>query len=289
MAEAPGGRGIMRDLVLADTAFTKPVNTVKIEIEGYEDLIFSIENKNAQPEQPAKKSAPEIESLKFLAKDYYMPAPDRFEVAFKDAASDDVANYIKDGDFTLKVNDVEYNKAERFGRNSTRTYVIGEDNNIQKLYLSTDGFNQSANIISITKEGYEDLKFTFERGYEVNSFKVVGSGNSKYFEVGFGDIERKELEAYLKDKSKTKITVNGVLYSAERFDRLAPMKNKFNYITDSTYGSPKAIRISAVDVDLSSVEITISVEGYKDIIYHYSGNDTDSNNSDTFEDLTIEP
>ncbi len=277
IAEAEGGRAIYKNLKLSTDAFTKAENTVKIEVEGYEDLVFTVENTSVAPEQPQQKAAPEIEALKFVAGAYYPKMPARYEIEFKDADSEEVAEYIKDNNFTIKVNEIEYSKKASVSGNDAQAFALEKANGKTKFYLTADGFDRATNTLSITKEGYAELSFEFEKKYEIKEVELITNYLGKqYLEVRFGDVDRKELEYFLKDKKKVKVSVNGQEYKGDRYDSSIPRKGEFSYAKDGAYNTPKAIKLPIDDLDLSSVDIVVNAEGFAEVSYHYS---SDSNQS----------
>lgn len=277
IAEAEGGRAIYKNLKLSTDAFTKAENTVKIEVEGYEDLVFTVENTSVAPEQPQQKAAPEIEALKFVAGAYYPKMPARYEIEFKDADSEEVAEYIKDNNFTIKVNEIEYSKKASVSGNDAQAFALEKANGKTKFYLTADGFDRATNTLSITKEGYAELSFEFEKKYEIKEVELITNYLGKqYLEVRFGDVDRKELEYFLKDKKKVKVSVNGQEYKGDRYDSSIPRKGEFSYAKDGAYNTPKAIKLPIDDLDLSSVDIVVSAEGFAEVSYHYSSNSNQS-------------
>ena len=277
IAEAEGGRAIYKNLKLSTDAFTKAENTVKIEVEGYEDLVFTVENTSVAPEQPQQKAAPEIEALKFVAGAYYPKMPARYEIEFKDADSEEVAEYIKDNNFTIKVNEIEYSKKASVSGNDAQAFALEKANGKTKFYLTADGFDRATNTLSITKEGYVELSFEFEKKYEIKEVELITNYLGKqYLEVKFGDVDRKELEYFLKDKKKVKVSVNGQEYKGDRYDSSIPRKGEFSYAKDGAYNTPKAIKLPIDDLDLSSVDIVVSAEGFAEVSYHYSSNSNQS-------------
>lgn len=277
IVEAEGGHAIYKNLKLSTDAFTKAENTVKIEVEGYEDLVFTVENTSVAPEQPQQKVAPEIEALKFVAGAYYPKMPARYEIEFKDADSEEVAEYIKDNNFTIKVNEIEYSKKASVSGNDAQAFALEKANGKTKFYLTADGFDRATNTLSITKEGYAELSFEFEKKYEINEVELITNYLGKqYLEVRFGDVDRKELEYFLKDKKKVKVSVNGQEYKGDRYDSSIPRKGEFSYAKDGAYNTPKAIKLPIDDLDLSSVDIVVSAEGFAEVSYHYSSNSNQS-------------
>ena len=277
IAEAEGGRAIYKNLKLSTDAFTKAENTVKIEVEGYEDLVFTVENTSVAPEQPQQKAAPEIEALKFVAGAYYPKMPARYEIEFKDADSEEVAEYIKDNNFTIKVNEIEYSKKASVSGNDAQAFALEKANGKTKFYLTADGFDRATNTLSITKEGYAELSFEFEKKYEIKEVELITNYLGKqYLEVRFGDVDRKELEYFLKDKKKVKVSVNGQEYKGDRYDSSIPRKGEFSYAKDGAYNTPKAIKLPIDDLDLSSVDIVVNAEGFAEVSYHYSSNSNQS-------------
>jgi hypothetical protein len=277
IAEAEGGRAIYKNLKLSTDAFTKAENTVKIEVEGYEDLVFTVENTSVAPEQPQQKATPEIEALKFVAGAYYPKMPARYEIEFKDADSEEVAEYIKDNNFTIKVNEIEYSKKASVSGNDAQAFALEKANGKTKFYLTADGFDRATNTLSITKEGYAELSFEFEKKYEIKEVELITNYLGKqYLEVRFGDVDRKELEYFLKDKKKVKVSVNGQEYKGDRYDSSIPRKGEFSYAKDGAYNTPKAIKLPIDDLDLSSVDIVVSAEGFAEVSYHYSSNSNQS-------------
>lgn len=277
IVEAEGGHAIYKNLKLSTDAFTKAENTVKIEVEGYEDLVFTVENTSVAPEQPQQKAAPEIEALKFVAGAYYPKMPARYEIEFKDADSEEVAEYIKDNNFTIKVNEIEYSKKASVSGNDAQAFALEKANGKTKFYLTADGFDRATNTLSITKEGYAELSFEFEKKYEIKEVELITNYLGKqYLEVRFGDVDRKELEYFLKDKKKVKVSVNGQEYKGDRYDSSIPRKGEFSYAKDGAYNTPKAIKLPIDDLDLSSVDIVVSAEGFAEVSYHYSSNSNQS-------------
>lgn len=277
IVEAEGGHAIYKNLKLSTDAFTKAENTVKIEVEGYEDLVFTVENTSVAPEQPQQKVAPEIEALKFVAGAYYPKMPARYEIEFKDADSEEVAEYIKDNNFTIKVNEIEYSKKASVSGNDAQAFALEKANGKTKFYLTADGFDRATNTLSITKEGYAELSFEFEKKYEIKEVELITNYLGKqYLEVRFGDVDRKELEYFLKDKKKVKVSVNGQEYKGDRYDSSIPRKGEFSYAKDGAYNTPKAIKLPIDDLDLSSVDIVVSAEGFAEVSYHYSSNSNQS-------------
>ena len=164
----------------------------------------------------------------------------------------------KDNNFTIKVNEIEYSKKASVSGNDAQAFALEKANGKTKFYLTADGFDRATNTISITKEGYAELSFEFEKKYEIKEVELITNYLGKqYLEVRFGDVDRKELEYFLKDKKKVKVSVNGQEYKGDRYDSSIPRKGEFSYAKDGAYNTPKAIKLPIDDLNLSSVDIEI--------------------------------
>ncbi|MDO4265590.1 MAG: DUF1533 domain-containing protein [Eubacteriales bacterium] len=262
--------GNFRYLYLTTEAFTKEVNEVVIEADGYETQTVYITKDGKLTDEGSEEETLKAPPVKepTAKKDSYDGS---YSLTFGMGNDDWVKNVNG-----LSVNGEAY--TEGYGYSSDTEYRISNVTD-GVIKFGNGAVTEDVNEIVISAEGYEDLTLYITKDGELTE----GSGEEEtvqapptakepiykpsylsgnYWEVGF-DAKAKEIDAYLAAVNFT-LKVDGDDYT--KADSFYGSLSAREYTTGiGAYGT--VLKIAAEGLDLGTHEVVITADGYEDLTF----------------------
>lgn len=278
--DAYGGQ----ELYLDKTSFATGENTVVIKAEGYKDLTVTVKIDGEEEPGDTIKDVPEVTYKNYGHGTAYL------YIDNGSMSSTDGANYVN-AISRITVDGTEYSEALGFSP-SANEYVVSSSTPYIAFTDSTFS-SEKDTVVVVEAEGYKTLTVTVHfdgsittstndpgasdeeqpsAGKDTPSVSATSKDYSNNYVLGFEDISDDDW-AKLISSGKGVIKVNDVTYSQKGEYEIGLNDNRYQWSNSGSSSYPE-LTLDSTSFTKDQNTITISAEGYKDLIITIDQNGT---------------